>query len=176
MKIIIKSTYSLHYYTLHLSYLHYSSVSLFELTRNAFNWSVFRSAIHQFASIETSVRLFSLFFFFILSSSSVFLLLLPLCRWKCSKNIYIERERAIQKNSTERKMRKSQSSIKEKEIQLKEKNEQWEAREKRERTWVLGYSDWNRFLWKDSSFTCPTWNLISASERCAIRCYFEQGH
>ena len=32
MTIIIKSTCSLHYYTLHLSYIHYLSVSRFELT------------------------------------------------------------------------------------------------------------------------------------------------
>ena len=76
MTIKIKSTYSLHYYTLHLSYIHYSSVSRIELTRNAFNWSVFRSAIQQLTSMLTSVRLFPLsFFFFSLSSSSVFLLL-----------------------------------------------------------------------------------------------------
>ena len=30
--IVIKLTYSMHYYTLHLSYIHYSSVSRFELT------------------------------------------------------------------------------------------------------------------------------------------------
>ena len=32
MTIIIKSTYSLHYYTLHLSYIHHSIISRFELT------------------------------------------------------------------------------------------------------------------------------------------------
>ena len=37
MTLIIKSAYSLYYYTLHLSYIHHSSVSYFELTRNAFN-------------------------------------------------------------------------------------------------------------------------------------------
>ena len=85
--LIIKSTYSLHYYTLHLSCIHYSSVSRFELTRNAFRWSVFRSAIHQLTSMSTSVRLFSLSLFFFslfvswlssFSSSSVLLLLLSL--------------------------------------------------------------------------------------------------
>ena len=109
MTIIIKSTYALHYYTLHLSYIHYSNVSGFELTRNALNWSVFRSAIHQLTSMSSSVRLFSLsffffffFFFFCPSSSSVlsspaFLLLLSFFFWKCSKNIWGERERVIQK-------------------------------------------------------------------------------
>ena len=65
-------------------------------------------------------------------------------------------------------MRKSRSNIKKKEIQLREKNEQWNAREKRERTWVLPYSDRNRFLKKGLSFTCPTRNLISVPERCVI--------
>ena len=65
-------------------------------------------------------------------------------------------------------MRKNQSNIKKKETQLREKNEQWNAREKRERTWVLRYSDRNRFLRKGLSFTCPTCNLISVSERSAI--------
>ena len=60
-------------------------------------------------------------------------------------------------------MRKSQSNIKKKETQLREKNERWNAREKRERTWVLRYSDSNRFLGKDLSFICPTCNLISVS-------------
>ena len=32
------------------------------------------------------------------------------------------------------------------------------------------------FLREGLSFTCPTCNLISGSDRCAIRCYFEQGH
>ena len=32
------------------------------------------------------------------------------------------------------------------------------------------------FLREGLFFTCPTWNLISVSERCAIRCYFQQGH
>ena len=74
-------------------------------------------------------------------------------------------------------MRRSQSNIKEKkETQLREKNEQWNAREQRERTWLLRYSYRNRFLREGLSFTCPTCNLISVSERCAIRCYFEQGH
>ena len=73
-------------------------------------------------------------------------------------------------------MRKSQPKIKKKETQLREKNEQWNATEKRERRWLLRYSDRNRFLREGLFFTCPTCNLISGSERCTIRCYFEQGH
>ena len=72
-------------------------------------------------------------------------------------------------------MRESQSNIKKKEAQFGEKNEQRNAREKRERTWVLRYSDRNRFLWKILTFACPTCSLISVSERCTIRYYFEQG-
>ena len=106
MTLIIKSMYSLHYYTPHLSCIHYSSVSRFELTRNAFNWSVFRSVIHQLTSMSTSVRLFYLSFFFFFSfcsssssvlSSPAFLLPLSFFFWKCFRNIYGERERAIQK-------------------------------------------------------------------------------
>ena len=105
------------------------------------------------------------------SSSSVLrLLLLKVFR------AYIGREREQYKKRTEQKMRKSQSNIKKKETQLREKNEQWNAREKRERTWLLRYFHINRFLREGLSFTCPTCNLISVAERCAIRCYFEQGH
>ena len=66
-------------------------------------------------------------------------------------------------------MRKSQSNIKKKETQLREKNEQWNATEHRERTRLLRYSDRNRFLREGLSFICPTCNLMSVSERCAIR-------
>ena len=113
MTLIIKSTYSLHYYTLHLSYIHYSSVCRFELTRNTFNWSVFRSAVHQLTPMSTSAWLFSLSFFFFCVSSLL------------SENVPSiyrergERERAIQKESTEQKMRKNQSNIEKKETQLR---------------------------------------------------------
>ena len=104
--LIIKSTNSLYCYTLHLSCIHYSSVSLFELTRNALNWSILRSAIHQLTSMSTSVRLFSLsFFFFSLSSSSVFsspaFILLVLLFLKVFQE-YIGRER---KSNTKKKYR-----------------------------------------------------------------------
>ena len=49
-------------------------------------------------------------------------------------------------------------------------------RAERERAWLLPDSHVNRFLREGFSFTCPTYNLISVSERYAIRCYFEQGH
>ena len=89
----------------------------------------------------------------------------------------MEREKEQHKKRTEQKMRKSQSNIKKKkETQLRGKSEQWNAREQRETTWLLRYSHINRFLREGLSFTCPTCNLISVSERCAIRCYFEQGH
>ena len=73
-------------------------------------------------------------------------------------------------------MRKSQSNIKKKKEAKLRKNGEWNAREKRERTWVLRYSDKNRFLRKGFLFTFPTCNLISVSERYAVQCYFEQGH
>ena len=116
------------------------------------------------------------------SSSSVFLRLLSFfffCPFSLKVfHEYIGRERKKEqyKKRTEQKMRKSQANIKKKETQLREKNEQWNARKKRERTWVLRYFDRNRFLRKCLSFTCPTCNLMSVSERCAIRCCFEQGH
>ena len=133
----------------------------------------------------TSVRLFllSLFFFSLfvswLSSSSLLLLLLSLRLFLLKVfQAYIGR---LRKSNTKtyrvKKMRRSQSNIKKKkETQLREKNEQWNAREQSERTWLLRYSHINRFLREGLSFTCPTCNLISVSERCAIRCYFEQGH
>ena len=97
-----------------------------------------------------------------------------LARWAMILSTYqIE---SINYRPAQQKMRKSQFNIKKKETQLRAKNEQWNAREKRERIWVLRYSDRNRFLRKGLSFTCPTCNLISVSERCPIRCYFEQGH
>ena len=112
-----KLTYSLHYtyrtYTIQVYLASISLYSVFELTRNAFNWSVFRSTN-------------SLLCWLRYDSSP--------CLWKCSKNIYGERERATQKKRTEEKMRKSQSNIKKKkETQLREKNEQWNATEQRER-------------------------------------------
>ena len=60
--------------------------------------------------------------------------------------IYRKREKEQYKKKYRQKIRKSQSNIKEKETQLRETNEQWNAREKRERTWVLRYSDKNRFF------------------------------
>ena len=104
-----------------------------------------------------------LLFFLVLVSESV-------------PRIYREREKEQYKKRTEQKMRKSQSNIKKKETQLREENEHWNVREKRERTWVLRYSDRNTLLREGLSFICPTCNLISVSERCAIRCYFQQGH
>ena len=128
--------------------------------------------------MSTSVPLFSLsFFFFSLSSSSVFLRLLSFLFF-CPLSLKVfqeyrgrERERAIQKMYRAKNKLNSQTNTKKKKTQLREKNEQWNDRRS-----VFRYSDRNRFLWKGLSFTCPTCNLISVSERCAIRCYFEQGH
>ena len=53
---------------------------------------------------------------------------------------------------------------------------QWNATQKRERTCLLPHSHRKRFLREGFSLSCPRCNLISVSERCAIRCYFEQGH
>ena len=51
MTIIIISTYSLYYYTLHLSYIHHSSVSRFELT-------LFRLRVSPPCSSSSSVLFF----------------------------------------------------------------------------------------------------------------------
>ena len=105
-------------------------------------------------SSSTVLRRFLSFFFFCPLSLKVF-----------QEYIGREREKEQHKKRSEQKMRKSQSNIKKKETQLRKKNEQWDAREKRERTWVLRYSHRNRFPRKGLSFTYPTWNLISVSER-----------
>ena len=133
----------------------------------------------------TSVRLFflSLFFFSLfvswLSSSSLLLLLLSLRLFLLKVfQAYIGRLRKSNTKNVQSKRNEKEpiQHKKKKETQLREKNEQWNAREQRERTWLLRYSHINRFLREGLSFTCPTCNLISVSERCAIRCYFEQGH
>ena len=133
----------------------------------------------------TSVRLFSFFLFFFspfvswLSSSSLLLLLLSLRLFLLKVfQAYLWRQRKSNtKNAQSKKNEKEPiQHKKKKETQLREKNEQWNAREQRERIWLLRYSHRNRFLQEGLSFTCPTYNLISVSERCAIPCYFEQGH
>ena len=125
--------------------------------------------------MSTLVRLFPLsffFFFFFVSFCLPSYLFLKVFQ----EYIGRERERAIQKKDTEQKgERESIQYKKKKETQLR-KNEEWNTREKRERTSILRYSDRNRFSWKGLSFACSACNLISVSERCAIRCYFEQGH
>ena len=76
-------------------------------------------------------------------------------------------------------MRESQSNAKKKEentVERKKMNSGTPERRERERTLVLRYSDRSTFLWKNLSFACYTSNLISVFERCAIWCYFEQGH
>ena len=167
MTIVIKLTYSLHYYTLHLSYIRYSGVSRFELTQNAFNWSGFRSAIHQLTSMSTSVRLFSLSFFFLCPPFlKVF-------------QAYIGRERGRGSNTKEIQSKKNEREsiqYKKKEGNRVDKKMKNGMLERRERTWVLRYSDKTRFLWKIFTFACSACTLISVSERCTIRCYFEQEH
>ena len=74
-------------------------------------------------------------------------------------------------------MRRSQFNIKKRRKHSWErKNEQWNATQKRERTCLLPHSHVNRFLREDFSLSCPRCNRISGSDRCAIRCYFQQGH
>ena len=109
--------------------------------------------------MSTLVRLFSLSFFFFVSFCLPSHLFLKVFQ----EYIGREREKEQYKKRLEQKMRKSQSNIKKKETQLREKNEHWNAREKRERTWLLRYSDRNRFSWKGLSFTCPTSNLINVA-------------
>ena len=114
------------------------------------------------------------FFFFSPPSSSIPRSLSP----ESLSSIYRETEKEQYKNvQNKTKMRRSQSDIKKKkETQLREKNEQWNATQNRERTCLLPDSHRNRFLREGLSLSCPPCNRISGSERCAIRCYFQQEH
>ena len=189
MTLIIQSTYSLHCDTLHLSYIHSSRVSCFELT-------LFRLRVDSKMRL-IDLSLDQLFTYSLLhvcrlryysspcpSSSSVFLRLLSFFLFSLRLFLlkvfqaYIGRQRKSNRKKVQSKTNEKESiqHRKKKETQLREKNEQWNTREKIERRWLLRYCDRNRFLRKGLSFTCPTCNLISVSERCAIRCYFELGH
>ena len=160
----IISTYSLQYtyrrYTIQVYLASVSLYSVFELIRNAFNSSVFRSLLSTLRYDSSPCP----------SSSSV------LCLWKCSKNISAEREKKSNtKNLQSNKVTESQSNIKKKKEthtpQRKINNATWERREK---TYLLPHFDWNEFSWKGFSLSCPWCNWISASDRCAIRCSFQQ--
>ena len=96
------------------------------------------------------------------------LLLLLLLSFVSESVPRIYRERAIQKTYRAKNKKEPIQHKKRKEIQLREKNEQWNDRQKRERTCLLPDSGRNRFLRKDLSFTCPTYNRISESDRCAL--------
>ena len=84
---------------------------------------------------------------------------------------YVARERKSNTKNVQRKKNKKEPIQHKKEGNTLQR--QWNAREQRERTCLLPDSHRNRFLREGLSFTCPTCNLISVSERCAIRCYFE---
>ena len=177
-----KSTSSLQYTsrrsTTEVYFASISLYSVFELTRNAFNWSVFRSTNSFLSTLRYDSSP-------CLSSSSVSLLLQsffffcpPSPSSESVPRISREREREKEqyRKRTEKKMRKSQSNIKKKETQFREKNEQWNAREKGERTCLLPHSNRKTFWRKGFSFSYPPCNIISVSERCAIRCSFQQRH
>ena len=140
--------------------------SVFEFTRNPFNWSVFRSDSllcslrYDSSPCPCSSSLFSSCGFLLLLSLRLFLLK--------GFQAYVGREtKSNTKNLQSKKMRKSQFNIKK---EGKTLQRQWNATQKREReahfhrkTFLTG-----RFLLQLSS--------MQLSDRCAIRCSFQQGH
>ena len=72
-------------------------------------------------------------------------------------------------------MTESQSNIKKKkETHTPQRKINNATRERREETCLLPHFDWNEFSWQGFSLSCPWCNWISASDRCAIRCSFQQ--